>query len=185
MPRDTGFAQDCSLALDITPSRLGCSAWFVACLLWVCLLHAGVRWGWLSAVTSCTLAHWPPTFSFEHGDGRPAPFIFSSFPLCVCIGGWARVWSVFELAMRDELFKSCLREKNTEYYSYFGKRFWKPTCSRRTVLSSLRKFKEFGTIVWKRNNARAAKFSITHSMFSSGPCTSESLLSYWRNLFSL
>ena len=21
-----------------------CSAWFVTCLLWVCLLHAGVRW---------------------------------------------------------------------------------------------------------------------------------------------
>ena len=40
-----GFAWDCPLALDITPSRLGCSAWFVTCLLWVCLLHARVRWG--------------------------------------------------------------------------------------------------------------------------------------------
>ena len=39
-----GFARDCSLELDIAPSRLGCSAWFVSCLLWVCLLH-GVRWG--------------------------------------------------------------------------------------------------------------------------------------------
>ena len=40
-----GFARDCTLAPDITPSRLGCSAWFVTCLLWECLLHAGVLWG--------------------------------------------------------------------------------------------------------------------------------------------
>ena len=39
-----GFAQ-CPLAPNTTPSRLGCSAWFVTGLLWVCLLHAGVRWG--------------------------------------------------------------------------------------------------------------------------------------------
>ena len=32
-----GFARVCPLA--------GCSARFVTCLLWVCLLHAGVWWG--------------------------------------------------------------------------------------------------------------------------------------------
>ena len=30
-----GFARDCLLALGITPRRLGCTAWFVSCLLWV------------------------------------------------------------------------------------------------------------------------------------------------------
>ena len=52
-----GFAQDCTLANDITPSCLGCSAWFVTCSLWVCLLHAGVWWVWLGAGTSRTLGH--------------------------------------------------------------------------------------------------------------------------------
>ena len=53
-----GFARVSPLALDITPSRLGCSAWFVTCLLWVCLLHGGTR-RWCEShswtLTSCPL----------------------------------------------------------------------------------------------------------------------------------
>ena len=35
----------------------------------------------------------------------------------------------------------------TEYYGYIRKRFWTTTCSRRTTLCSLRKFKEFGILL--------------------------------------
>ena len=39
-----GCARDCPLAPDITPGCFGSSAWFVTCLLLVCLLHAGAEW---------------------------------------------------------------------------------------------------------------------------------------------
>ena len=70
-----GLARVCPLAPDITPSLLGCSAWFVTCLLCVCLPHAGVlvRLAYLDTDFLVTVAL--------------LPLIFSSFQLCVCIGG--------------------------------------------------------------------------------------------------
>ena len=52
----------------------------------------------------------------------------------------------------------------------------KSICSRCAILSTLREFKEFGISFSERKKARA-------STLSSGLCDSESLLSYWRNLF--
>ena len=55
----------------------------------------------------------------------------------------------------------------TEYYGSFRKRFWKSTCSRRTILSSFREFTASGIIflrsgtrkyygTWKRSERRSA-----------------------------
>ena len=49
-------------------------------------------------------------------------------------------------SQRNALPRFCIAARYTEYYGYFRKRFWKPTCSRRTILSFLRAFKEFGMI---------------------------------------
>ena len=37
-------------SLDSTPSRIGSSAWFFSCVVWVCLLQAGDHWGKASLV---------------------------------------------------------------------------------------------------------------------------------------
>ena len=97
-----GFARD-SLAPDIAQCCLGCSAWFVTCLLWVCLLHAGVRWidSALARVALLDIDLLLPPLSLV--TVALLPLIFLLFiQLCVYIGGWARVQRVFELTMRDE-----------------------------------------------------------------------------------
>ena len=79
-------------------------------------------------------------------------------------------------------------------FGHFRKRFWKPTCSRRTILSS-REFTEFGIIflpiqTWyhktyfettKRIGTKAAGFGDTRTTL---PKRSWSLWSEWWNLFS-
>ena len=49
----------------------------------------------------------------------------------------------------------------TEYYGYFRKCFWTNTCSRRTTLNSLRKFKEFGIIFSRIETWHCRKYNGT------------------------
>ena len=44
------------------------------------------------------------------------------------------------------LLQFWIAARHTEFFGYFRKRFWKPTCSRRTILSFLRKFTKCGII---------------------------------------
>ena len=39
------YVRDRPFSLDSTPSRIGSSAWFLSCVIWVCLLQAGAHWG--------------------------------------------------------------------------------------------------------------------------------------------
>ena len=88
------------------------------------------------------------------------------------------------------------RARYTECYGFFRKRFWKPTCSGRTTLCSLRKFTEFGIIFWRidtwycRKYNEAGVWNEKRNVEYVDTCTtlpkrSWNSTSHWRNLFSV
>ena len=75
--------------------------------------------------------------------------------------GIEQLWSIlrsqrtvdYSESQRQAQPRACNAEWYTERCGYFGKRNWKPTCSRRTIFSSLLEFQEFG-IISLRNEPR-------------------------------
>ena len=70
------YVPDRTFSLDSTPSRIGSSAWFLSCMLWVCLLRAGAHWG-----KSCAGS---VRFSRCTSSCTPRAFVSGS-PLSVCV----------------------------------------------------------------------------------------------------
>ena len=50
-------------------------------------------------------------------------------------------------------------QKQPEHYGYFAKRFRRPACSRRIILSCLRTFKECDILLWQSSAIPTLRFS--------------------------